>query len=273
MKISIFFILYFFVSNSIFCQSLIGDFGARSKGLGHANLNFVDEWAMFNNVAGISGVDGGTVFFGYDRFPALEGFDRAAAGIVQNIGIGSVGISAFRFGDELYSEQVASAAFGNKIGFVRLGFRVNYYQMRIEEFGTASSLYFDFGGIVELIPELSFAAFISNFTSARLDNAEATALPVVMKVGLSYSPVDKLHLNIDVCKDVLHDPNVKAGIEYLLGRALYLRTGLNSYPFKSFFGAGLKLSRFRIDYAVNTHQLLGPAHQASISFYYVKNDE
>lgn len=273
MMIIRFFILYFFISNSIFCQSLSGDFGARSKGVGNANSNFTDGWSIFNNVGGISGVDGGTVFFGYDRYPSLEGFDRAAAGIVQYIGIGHLGISAFKFGDELYSEQVASAAFGNKIGFVRLGFKVNYYQMRIDEFGTATSLYFDFGGVVELIPTLSFAAHISNFTAATLDNAEESPLPVVMKVGLSYSPVDQLHVNLDVVKDVEHEANVKAGLEYLLGQTLYLRTGLNTKPFQGFFGAGFKFNRFKIDYAINSHDLIGPSHQASISFNYFKRDE
>ena len=125
---------------------------------------------------------------------------------------------------------------------------------------------------MELIPTLSFAAFLSNFTAASLDNAEETALPVLMKVGLSYSPVEKLHVNFDVCKDVLGKPNVKAGIEYLLGKVLYLRTGLNSNPFKGFFGAGLKLNRFNIDYGINSHELLGPSHQATISFIYFKRD-
>ena len=143
-------------------QTSLTNFGARLKGIGNSNATLADEWAVFNNVGGISGVSKGTVFFGYDRYSEVAGFDQVAAGAVHPFGFGHVGVTLQRFGDQLYSEQVVSGAYGNKVGFVRLGLKVNYYQMRIDDFGTAGTIYFD--GIVELIPELSFGAFISSFT-------------------------------------------------------------------------------------------------------------
>jgi hypothetical protein len=267
------YIFWNFISFLLYSQTFPIEMGARSGGLGNANSNMTDEWSIFNNVGGISGVENGAVFFGYKRYFEIEGFDKIAAGVIQPSKIGNFGISVCKSGDELYNEQIASAAFGNKIGFVRLGFRANYYQISVGDFGTIGSFFFDFGGIVELAPKLSFAAYISNFTLSKLDDSENTVLPVFMKTGFSYKPSKSLRINLDLFKDVDYDPNIKAGIEYIIVKKFYLRTGVNFNPYKSFFGAGIHLKRFRIDYAINTDQFLGNSHQASISFNYQNKDD
>ncbi len=262
-----------FISVYLCAQNIPFNMGARSEGLGNSNSNLTDEWSIFNNVGGISGVENGAAFFGYKRYFEIEGIDQIAAGVIQPSKIGNFGVSVYRFGDELYNEQIASAAFGNKIGFVRLGFKANYYQLSIGDFETVGSFFFDFGGIVELVPKLSFGACISNFTLSKLDDSEKTMLPVFMKTGFSYKPAKSLSLNLDLYKDVDFDPVIKAGIEYILVKKFYLRTGINVNPYKSFFGAGFHLKRFRIDYSISTHQFLGNSHQASISFNYQNRDE
>lgn len=266
--------LYFWLLPGILAaQQIVSDFGARAKGMGNANTSIADEWAIFNNVGGISGIKNGTVSFGYDHFFELEGFDQIAASIVQPFKFGTIGISFHKFGDELYSEQVASAAFGNKIGFVRLGAKASYYQLRIDEFGTAGAMFFDLGGIVEILPKFHFGAYISNFTLSKLNSVAKNALPVIMKIGFSYIPAKQVIINLDLFKDVEYSPILKAGIEYGILDKFYLRTGVNSSPFKGFFGAGLHLKSFKIDYAVNSYQYLGTSHQATVSYSYQKRDE
>jgi hypothetical protein len=266
-------VCFLLFSFSTLAQNVYYDVGSRSAGMGNSNTTIADEWSIFNNVAGISGVENGMVFFGYNRFFEIDGFDNVSAGVIHPFKFGNVGFSLFRFGDNLYSEQIASAAFGNKIGFVRLGGRINYYQMRIDEFGTSGSLFFDIGGIVELIPKLSFGAFISNFTISKLNNSENTKMPVIMKVGLSYKPKRNVSLNMDILKDIDFESNVKLGIEYMIVDKVYLRTGLNANPFKGFFGAGILLDRFQLDYAIGTHQFLGSSHQCTVSYnYHIRNE-
>jgi len=249
------------------------DFGARSKGMGNSNSTLADEWSIFNNVGGISGVENGMVFFGYNKYFEIDGFDIVAGGAIHPFNFGNVGISILKFGDKLYNDQVASVAYGNKIGFVRLGAKINYYQMRVDEFGTAGSLYFDIGGIVELVPKLSFGAYISNFTLSKLNISEKISMPVIMKAGLSYRPTKLLSLDIDLFKDIEYEPNVKLGIEYIIVEKVYLRTGLNTNPLKGFFGAGILLARFQLDYAVGTNQFLGSSHQFTVSYKYQNGHE
>lgn len=271
--ISLVAVSFLLFSFSTIAQNVQHDVGSRSAGIGNSNSTVADEWSIFNNVGGISGVEKGVVFFGYSKYFEIDGFDNVAAGAIHPFKFGNVGVSLFRFGDKLYNEQVVSAAFGNKIGFVRLGGRVNYYQMRIDEFGSAGSLFFDLGGIVELIPNLSFGAFISNFTLSKLSNSDHTDMPVIMKVGISYQPKSKISLNMDIFKDIDFEPVVKLGIEYMIVDKVYLRTGLNTNPFKGFFGAGILLDRFQIDYAIGTHQFLGASHQCTVAYnYHIKNE-
>ncbi|NJN28462.1 MAG: hypothetical protein HC819_22065 [Cyclobacteriaceae bacterium] len=268
--------LLFFLASIIYpSYAQIGDtdFGARSRSMGHSNATIEDEWSIFNNVGGISAVADGTVCFGYDRYFAIEGFDRVAAAAIQPFQFGTLGASVYRFGDELYNESIISAAYGNKIGFVSLGLRVNYLQIRVEEFGTSGALFFDFGGIVSLIPKLSFGAYISNISMSGLSDESSTEIPVIMKIGFSYRPVKSLKLNIDLNKDMEYTPNIKAGLEYSIQDKFFVRTGLNTDPFVGFFGAGVWLNRFRIDYAVGANAYLGSSHQATVSFTYHKNDQ
>lgn len=274
MKIILTFLIFIhLVSSTLYGQSFDFDFGARSAGMGNSNSNLTDEWSLFNNVGGISTVENGTIFFGYHQFFGIEGFNKVAAGAIHPFTFGNLGLSFLRFGDELFSEQTASAAFGNKIGFVRLGLRANYYQLRIDEYGTSSTLYFDLGGVVELIPKLSFGAYISNFTISTLNNSEKSKLPVIMKLGFSYKPAKGILMNLDLYKDVDYNPILKAGIEYLIKEKVYIRTGINTEPLKGFFGLGIILNRFKIDYAVGTSQFLGTFHQATISFIYWNTHE
>jgi len=248
-------------------------FGARSKALGDANTTIADSWSIFNNVGGISGVQKGVVGFGFNQYIDVEGFNSIAIGLVQPTTYGNIGVSALRFGDDLYNEQLYSMGFGNKIGFVRLGFRANYYQIHIDEYGTTAGFFMDFGGIVELAPQWSFGASISNFTSSSLNDLDNAALPVVMKVGISYKPNEKVTLLADLVKDVEFDPEIRAGMEYWINQKLAIRTGINSQPFSGFAGLGLKLKQLEIDYVVCSHQFLGFNHQFSVAFQYQKNND
>jgi hypothetical protein len=76
-------VILFSESSEVNAQSVQSDFGARSNGIGNANTTLTDEWSVLNNVGGISAIGSGSVFFGYQRYFDIEGFDRVGAGIIQ----------------------------------------------------------------------------------------------------------------------------------------------------------------------------------------------
>ena len=261
------------IASNLCGQSTDFGFGARSKAMGDANSTITDSWSVFNSIGGISGVERGTVIFGYNQYFNIDGFNSIAAGIIQPTSVGNFGISAFHFGDDLYNEQLFSFGFGNKIGFVRLGVRVNYFQLHIDEFGTTNGFLLDFGGIVELTHNWSFGASITNFTASGLGDMDHSSLPVIMKLGICYVPTNKVSLRVDIVKDIEFDPEIRAGLEYWINEKLSLRTGINSQPFSGFGGLGIKLKLFEFDYAFCSHQFLGMNHQISVVYQYQKSHD
>ncbi len=268
-------ILIFALQTALPSYSQLTDygFGAKSQGIGNTNSTLADVWSIFNNIAGMSAVNQGTAFFGYNQYFDIEGFNIIAAGMVQPTDFGNLGLSAIRFGDELYNEQMYSAGFSHKMGFVRLGLRANYYQMHIDEYGTANGFLMDFGGMVELTPEFTLGASVSNFTATRLSDVDKTSLPVIMKLGVYYKPNENISILADLVKDVEYDLQFRAGLEYWLAGKIAVRTGVNAEPFSAFFGLGLLLKQFDVDYALNSRQFLGLSNQMTVAFRYQKSHD
>ena len=67
-------------------------------------------------------------------------------------------------------------------------------------------------------------------------------------------------------KALLHPVNIKSGIEIRPHEILDLRFGVNSFPFQSAFGLGLKLDNFRFDMATTWHSILGISPSAGIKY-------
>jgi len=258
--------IYFLIS----CIPIIGfsqvaDYhsGARSLGIGHTDQTVADAWSVFNNIGGISGVEQTTAFFSYVNRYGLEGINSMAAGVVAPAGrAGNFTLNVFRFGDRAYNEQKLALGYGNKIGFIRLGFQVNYIQVNVEGLGRSDALALEFGGIIELMKKLVFAAHIFNLNVAKLETD--MPIPVILQAGLSYRPVERLMINAAVVYDPDRNISWTGGIEYGIFDKLYLRVGFRAVPSTSYFGVGFYPGRFKFDYAFSRYYELGFMHEASV---------
>ena len=148
-------------------QSVSTRMGARHAGSGYATFTVSDEAAIFNNVAGLAGIRNPVTLFCQEVAANLPGANRVAATFALPTRAGTWAIGAFRFGDKLYSEQLLSLGFANRIGSTALGVKFNYVQYRADAFGTTSTLTCDFAGIAEITPGLFVGAGIFNLTQSR----------------------------------------------------------------------------------------------------------
>lgn len=244
--------------------------GARSAGLGGASLTIRDEYGLFNNIAGISGISNPTAFAGFqDRYGVSE-FQVIGGGALYPFSFGTTGIGFYKFGDENFSQQKIHLAVGNKIQMVSLGLGIDLVQYDIATIGTQQVIAIQFGGIAEITPQLLFGAHIFNLNQAELDNETGDRVPTIMKGGLSYLPTDELMLNLEVEKDLDFDEVVKFGIEYEVIDRVFLRTGISTDPFINAFGVGFHPKSFKFDYAFSRDANLGNIHELSISFTKIK---
>lgn len=250
--------------------------GARAVGIGNSTVTITDQWAIFNNSAGMANIENIAVGLFFENKFGMKEFSAVSAGFILPVnqlpGIDSMssygvaGISFFRFGDKLYNEQRVGIGYAHNIKNVSLGIKVNYWQLSIEGLGTKRTYVIEFGGQAVIKKDLIFGAHIYNINQAKLAEYKDERVPTIMKAGLSYRPLDKLMFNIETEKDVDFPASFKAGVEYQIINKLNIRTGISTRPFVNYFGVGFQFKSFEFDYALSTHSDLGLSHFLSISY-------
>ena len=245
--------------------------GARSQSLGYTSSCIKDEWALFNNVAGLSAVKNFATSVSYQAYPIFKSFNRMAAAISIPTRAGVIGAGVYRFGDKLYNEQIISAGFSNEFGIASLGVKVNYLQYEADGFGNTGAFTVSMGGLATITKQLLVGAYITNINQPSITRTDVTqTIPARLNAGIAFKPSEKVFLSTEIEKDISHDPSWKAGAEFELHRKFVMRTGLNVHPDAGFFGFGFKSRKFLLDYAVSYNAILNLTHQASISIRLMK---
>ncbi|MBK6264648.1 hypothetical protein JKA74_06335 [Marivirga sp. S37H4] len=249
-----------------FSQSIYAPIGGRAIGMGDASVTISDLWAGFQNTAGISQSDKFEVGANYENRYGMDGFNFMALGISSPIPSGNAFIGVFRFGDEFYNEHKVSLGYATEIGIIQLGGRANYLQYQIMGFGTKGTYSIDFGGIANLTPQLVIGAQALNITQSVLSNEDSQAVPTLLKFGASYRPKAYFMLNTEIEKDIQKKSLMKIGAEYNFLEKFYLRSGVQSGSFQTFYGLGFKYLSLQWDYALSNHPELGFSHAISMQY-------
>jgi len=251
-------------------QSVSTLMGGRSAALGNASSTISDYWSSFNNIAGIAKTKSTAVNFAYAVNPFLPGADRAAAVINLPIGIGAFGAGVFKFGDELYSEQVLAVGYANQFGLASLGLKVNYIQYKAEGFGNQSAISIQFGGIAELTPKVLVGAYISNLNQPQLSTDTNEKLPAILTTGIRFIPEESLTLLLEIEKNLIYKPTFKGGVEYAIHKKVNIRTGFNLNPNSIHGGVGYQSARLIIDYALQYNAEIKTTYQLSTCYLLLK---
>jgi hypothetical protein len=264
--ITVFVLIAFTAIKIVKAQSVSTLMGARAAGISYTSSVLKDEWSLFNNVGGLAGVEKANTSFAVDIRPAMPGANRVAAVFSVPLHLGVVGVGFFRFGDNLYSEQLISTGYSNRFGIASLGLKVNYVQYRSEIYGAKSLVTINFGGVADITPQLSVGAYITNINQPKLsDNDER--LPTKLVAGFGFKPTEKLLVTTELEKDLDYDATWKGGAEYVVHKKIFLRTGFNLHPNAAFFGVGFQTWKLKVDYALQFSNTLNFAHQISAIYF------
>jgi hypothetical protein len=245
--------------------------GARAAGMGYATSCNADVWSLMNNVAGLAEVKRTTASASYNSHPYVKSFNRSAAVFALPVGKGAAGLGLFRFGDDLYNEQVLSAGFGNRFGLASLGLKLNYVQYAADGFGSRGVFTVNFGGIATLTPKLMLGAYITNINQPSISSGnEKEKIPTRMAAGLGLKPSDKVLLTTELEKDLDADVIWKTGLEYQFHQKFFFRTGFNLNPDAVFMGTGFSPRNFGIDYAMHYDLRAGLNHHVTATYRFLK---
>ena len=269
MKISLkFIIVLLFVSFRLnYAQFELIDIGAKPISLGGAFTSLANNSnAVYYNPAGISQIPFREVSIFYSPAPfGLKELANGSVNYVEPTKFGTFGLSAKTYGFELYKEITVTATYSNNYKKkIFYGANVNYYNLKIQNYGSASTFGVDIGGLAYLTDFLrwGFAAF--NLNRPKIGTQD-DKLPQVYRTGVSIQPRKELNFVLDIEKDTRYTTSVKAGIEYSLYDMIDLRAGIGTEPTKFSGGVGLYYSIFEIDYGFYNHQDLGLTHQGTIT--------
>lgn len=250
-------------------QSISTQMGARAAGMGFASSGLTDEWSLFNNMGSLGAADEMSVAASYELRAQLTNANRLAFAFNAPIRWGVTSVGAFRFGDDLYNEQMVSLGFGNKFGIASLGIKANYIQYQADGFGTYGAISIDFGGLAQLTDQLSIGAYITNLNQAKLNtDYSAENISTRLTAGITFTPNKSLLITTEIDKDIAYAAIWRTGMEYSFKEKFLIRTGFNLNPQSGFFGLGVKRKKIRADYAIQFNSLLGASHQAAVSYWF-----
>ena len=95
-----------------------------------------------------------------------------------------------------------------------------------------------------------------------------TFFPTLFNLGMRYKFSEGTFWSIEAEKDLLHPINIKSGVEIEAHEIFVLRLGMNSYPFQTALGVGLKMKSWRLDIATSWHTATGINPSAGLVYQF-----
>lgn len=244
--------------------------GARSNSLGGASITLADPFSLFNNQAAMAFVK--DVSFGIytERRFMLKELSFNAAGIIVPTKSGVFGLSANYYGFDVYNEKKLGLAYSRLFSEkISAGIQFDYLGTSIAEYGNSSTFTVEAGLLVKISEKLTTGAHVFNPVRVNTGFADEK-IPTTLKVGLAYSPSDKVMLAAEAKKDIDEPAQFCGGIEYRVVDALHLRAGFETNPSIYSFGLGINVKQLKIDLATTYHPVLGVSPGLSIIYAFAK---
>lgn len=244
--------------------------GSAAAALGNAAVTLENIWAVQNNIGALAPLENPTLAFGYNtRFHLQELTTFGCLGALP-VKQGVFAASFSRFGTGAYSIQEAGLGYSHQIGYMSLGLKANYLQQSIEGVGSQGAFVLEAGGKAALLPKLHFAAHAYNLSQSRMNRHSKEYIPLILKAGLAYLPVDNIQLLLQTLKDLDHPSRFSAGLEYGIIETLHLRTGIMTRPAEASFGLGFSPGNFVFDYAFRHQHTIGASHHISFAYSFTR---
>ncbi|MBX2917325.1 MAG: hypothetical protein KF856_18810 [Cyclobacteriaceae bacterium] len=248
-------------------QSISTQMGARGLGMGNASYGIAYEWGLFNNIASTGLLNETSAAAAYQVNSLLPNANRMAMVINCPLKLGVLAAGAFRFGDDLYNEQLISAGFANTFGITTIGLKTNFIQYQAQGFGTHQAISFDLGGLTRLTEVITISAGISNLIQSKIRvEGKKEILPTRLTAGLAFRLSENVIATTELEKEISYSTQWRTGLEYNLNKKFFARTGFNLSPTSGFFGLGAHKKLLQADYAIQLNAITGASHQASVTY-------
>lgn len=240
--------------------------GAHSLGLANTSVVLKNVYAVKNNPGLFAFQNNTEIGIQYlNRFFTNELSSQTIC-LGGKTKIGNIGAFVQQSGFSLFRQIQIGGTYGlqltNKFG---LGINLNYHSTQFGDiYGQKSNLSAGIGLFYKFSDKISFGANIINLTRSSFNENEF--LPTVFTFGAKYDLSEASTWYIELEKEASTPLNIKSSIELLKTEVFNLRFGINSYPFQSAFGIGLKFKSLKIDIASIWHAQIGLSPSFGITY-------
>lgn len=154
-----------------------------------------------------------------------------------------------------------------------MGWSANCYSESKEGMGSDATIGLNVGALAELHDRMRIGFTATNLNNPQLGKDDAYSLPQKLAVGVAYLPYDGVTTMLEMQKSYgdytdteWNNTEWHAGVEFRVLPQLTLRVGTRNNPGQYSAGAGFNYQGILIDYAFQTHTVLGNTHQFTLGY-------
>ncbi len=242
--------------------------GARSMGMGGISVTQNGLWSVYNNQAGLAGIERTTLGVHFANRYLLGSLSDQIIGLAVPTKFGVIGGSFYHFGNANYNEIKAGLAYARSFGErFSFGLQLDFWRFSLaQEYGSKSAITFEAGILAKLSNEITLGAQVYNPVRTKISDYADERIPLEYSLGISYAISSNFTAAAEVSKQEDFGARAHFGMEYLFGKGFYARAGFITNPSEYTFGFGLMLKKLQIDFGTGIHSTLG--YSPSVSLIY-----
>jgi hypothetical protein len=242
--------------------------GGNAAAMGCTSVTRTDLWSAFNNQAGLGWCNTFSAGLYFENRYLLKELSLKAIGLTLPVGKGAFGITFREFGFSLYNEMNTGISYGMRLTrHFSVGVQINNIRLHVADgYKDNSVCSCELGLQFKASDHLWLGLHITNPVPEKFSSVTNDRLTTLMSFGLSWRISEQVHPDLEIEKDLTHKPALKAGIEYLPSKLLFVRIGFLTNPASFTFGFGIKVGNIQFDIASSYHMVLGYSPQASMTY-------
>lgn len=247
--------------------------GAEAAGVGFATVSLDGKMGVWRNPAGLAKTKSQQLMVGcQNRYGLAEGLNTVHAAYIHPMASSVAAVSFYRMGDAIYSHHVLGLSLGHRVNQFQGGLRINQHQFSMEGADTRYALSIDAGVVATLSSQLGMGIQINNVNRAKVSNQTDERIPTQIAIGFDYKPDKQINVLGELAYEISSSPFLKVGMTYQPLPYLTFRSGVNtSEQARMFLGFGLRHRVLHLDYALETHPVLGISQHFGLA-YQIRSD-
>jgi len=209
------------------------------------------------------GSEGSAFSFAYSRPFGIGELTESILGYEQSLGaMGNTAFAWQRFKAAIYREDTLSIVYNREAPLnLNIGAKVEYLNLGIHQFGSASALGFSSGILWQINENIRLGAAALRINRPQIPHS----LPRTFAIGIALKAAKNMTLTADMRKSTAQKVDILTGCEINISSKFAIRAGVRNHPWQIAFGWGVTYDWFYLDYAWLSHPSLNGTHLVSVS--------